>query len=202
MIGLGIPGSENHIATPVSRFLALLSVMRLPTRTAEGITALVRLLAPQTQATVIPHDPQQIVLPEPAGLSKRSRICLKTRALLGNTGTDVNSQLLMKLYTEDDGEARGWLPGGQLHTDLLVLLRVYLGWRYQARLQLTLPVSLLPPAQLGNQRVQVSRTGVLRASFAAPVAGTVTVSLGRYQGLMPTSSTRDRESVTHVSYTL
>ncbi|HHU3578293.1 TPA: type VI secretion system baseplate subunit TssG, partial [Escherichia coli] len=34
LIGLGIPGSENHIATPVSRFLALLSVMRLPTRTA------------------------------------------------------------------------------------------------------------------------------------------------------------------------
>ena len=31
LIGLGIPGSENHIATPVSRFLALLSVMRLPT---------------------------------------------------------------------------------------------------------------------------------------------------------------------------
>lgn len=202
LIGLGIPGSENHIATPVSRFLALLSVMRLPTRTAEGITALVRLLAPQTKATVIPHDPQQIVLPEPAGLSKRSRICLKTRALLGNTGTDVNSQLLLKLYTEDDGEARGWLPGGQLHTDLLVLLRVYLGWRYQARLQLTLPVSLLPPVQLGKQRVQVSRTGVLRASFAAPVAGTVTVSLGRYQGLIPTSSTRNRESVTHVSYTL
>ncbi len=105
----------------------------------------------------------------------------------------------MKLYTEDDGEARGWLPGGQLHTDLLVLLRVYLGWRYQARLQLTLPVSLLPPAQLGNQRVQVSRTGVLRASLLpqSPVRSR-SVS-GRYQGLMPTSSTRDRESVTHVS---
>lgn len=73
----------------------------------------------------------------------------------------------MKLYTEDDGEARGWLPGGQLHTDLLVLLRVYLGWRYQARLQLTLPVSLLPPAQLGNQRVQVSRTGV-QGVFCCP----------------------------------
>ncbi len=54
LIGLGIPGSENHIATPVSRFLALLSVMRLPTRTAEGVTALVGLLAPLTKATVVP----------------------------------------------------------------------------------------------------------------------------------------------------
>lgn len=200
LIGLGIPGSENHIATPVSRFLALLSVMRLPTRTAEGVTALVGLLAPQTKATVIPHDPQQVVLSEPSVLSKTSRVSLKTRTLLGKTGTDANSQLLLKLYTEDAAEARGWLPGGQLHTDLLVLLRVYLGWRCQARLQLTLPVSLLPPAQLGRQRVQLSRTGILRASFAVPVSGTVTVNLGRYQGLTPAPSTFNRERVTHVSY--
>lgn len=200
LIGLGIPGSENHIATPVSRFLALLSVMRLPTRTAEGVTALVGLLAPLTKATVVPHDPQPVILPAPAGLSKNSRISLKTRTLLGRTGTDVNSQLLLKLYTEDAAEARGWLPGGQLHSDLLVLLRVYLGWRCQARLQLTLPVSLLPAARLGKQRVQISRTGILRASFAAPATGTVTVSLGRYQGLIPAFSIRNRESMTHVSY--
>lgn len=200
LIGLGIPGSENHIATPVSRFLALLSVMRLPTRTAEGVTALVGLLAPLTKATVVPHDPQPVILPAPAGLSKNSRISLKTRTLLGRTGTDVNSQLLLKLYTEDAAEARGWLPGGQLHSDLLVLLRVYLGWRCQARLQLTLPVSLLPAARLGKQRVQISRTGILRASFAAPATGTVTVSLGRYQGLIPALSIRNRESMTHVSY--
>ena len=200
LIGLGIPGSENHIATPVSRFLALLSVMRLPTRTAEGVTALVGLLAPLTKATVVPHDPQPVILPAPAGLSKNSRISLKTRTLLGRTGTDVNSQLLLKLYTEDAAEARGWLPDGQLHSDLLVLLRVYLGWRCQARLQLTLPVSLLPAARLGKQRVQISRTGILRASFAAPATGTVTVSLGRYQGLIPALSIRNRESMTHVSY--
>lgn len=200
LIGLGIPGSENHIATPVSRFLALLSVMRLPTRTAEGITALVSLLAPQTKATVVPHDPQPVILPTPAGLSKSSRISLKTRTLLGRSGIDVNSQLLLKLYTEDTTEARSWLPGGTLHTDLLVLLRVYLGWRCQVRLQLTLPVSLLPVARLGKQRMQISRTGILRASFAAPATGTMTVSLGRYQGLMPASSTCDRESITHVSY--
>ena len=82
----------------------------------------------------------------------------------------------------------------------MMLLRVYLGWRCQARLQLTLPVSLLPAARLGKQRVQISRTGILRASFAAPATGTVTVSLGRYQGLIPAFSIRNRESMTHVSY--
>ncbi len=83
LIGLGIPGSENHIATPVSRFLALLSVMRLPTRTAEGVTALVGLLAPLTKATVVPHDPQPVILPAPAGLSKNSPISLKRERCWG-----------------------------------------------------------------------------------------------------------------------
>ena len=61
-------------------------------------------------------------------------------------------------------------------------------------------VSLLPAARLGKQRVQISRTGILRASFAAPATGTVTVSLGSYQGLIPAFSIRNRESMTHVSY--
>ncbi|ELY7465815.1 type VI secretion system contractile sheath small subunit, partial [Cronobacter sakazakii] len=37
LVGLGIPGTAEHIATPVSRFLALLGAMRLPTRNTEGI---------------------------------------------------------------------------------------------------------------------------------------------------------------------
>jgi type VI secretion system protein ImpH len=35
-VGLGIPGTANHIATPVSRFLALLGVLRQPGKTQEG----------------------------------------------------------------------------------------------------------------------------------------------------------------------
>lgn len=49
---LGIPGCAQNIATPVSRFLALLPLMLLPGRTAEGLTSLVTLLAPGTQARV------------------------------------------------------------------------------------------------------------------------------------------------------
>ncbi|WP_243746717.1 type VI secretion system baseplate subunit TssG, partial [Yersinia pseudotuberculosis] len=39
LIGMGIPGSQQHFATPTSRFLALLGVMRQPGRTAEGVQA-------------------------------------------------------------------------------------------------------------------------------------------------------------------
>ncbi len=52
LVGLGIPGTAEQVATPVSRFLALLGTMRLPTRNAEGIRALVSLLAPNTRAII------------------------------------------------------------------------------------------------------------------------------------------------------
>ncbi|OCA54778.1 hypothetical protein Phpb_02126 [Photorhabdus namnaonensis] len=98
LIGLGIPGSQQQIATPMSRFLALLSVMRLPTRTAEGVSALVALLAPQTRIVATPSCPRQIDLMQPASLSDTHRISLSQRTVLGRMGIDINSQLLLALH--------------------------------------------------------------------------------------------------------
>lgn len=175
--------------------------MRLPTRTAEGVMALVRLLAPNTTAVVTPHDRQQIVLKQPAGLGQAQRVNLSQRAVLGAAGTDVNTQLLLTLHTTDLTEAKGWLPGGQLHTDLMVLLRVYLGWRCNARLKLVLPTAMLPPPVLGKTPVQLGLTGLLGLHAAAPAAlalpNEITVNLGHYQGLQPNMANRE---VKHVNF--
>jgi type VI secretion system protein ImpH len=184
LIGLGIPGTAQRIATPVSRFLALLSVMRLPTRNAEGIVALVALLAPNTRAQVTAHWPQKSVLEPPAGLSRERGVCLAQGTPLGRTRRDANSQLRLLLCTEDTQEANAWLPGGPLHGDLLVLLRVYLGWRCTAKLQLCLPVRSLPLPVLGQAPIRLGMTGVLGpGSDAWQAPDTVTLNLGRYQGL-------------------
>lgn len=195
LIGLGITGSQQHIATPVSRFLALLSIMRLPTRIAEGVMALVKLLAPLTQVQVVPHDRRRVRLTQPVRLSRRYPVQLSQRPVLGNVGTDVNSQMVLELYTEDTDEAQRWLPQGELHTDLLVLLRVYLGWRCSVRLQLTLPKWVLPSAQLGKQRVRLGRTGVLGLKLGSQtVSGMVKINLGHYQGLLPSYQYREAEN--------
>lgn len=76
LIGLGIPGTAQHIAAPVSRFLALLSVMRLPARTEEGIQALVRLLAPHTRAEASPHCPRTVYPAQPLGFTAITISCL------------------------------------------------------------------------------------------------------------------------------
>ncbi|AZE72296.1 Uncharacterized protein ImpH/VasB [Pseudomonas synxantha] len=200
LIGLGIPGTAQQIATPVSRFLALLSVMRLPTRNAEGITALVKLLAPNTQAQVTPHWPLKIALEQPASLSCERPVSLSQGTPLGSVGFDANSQLRLTLHTDDTQEAEGWLPGGQLHSDLLVLLRVYLGWRCTAKLQLSLPVHSLPVPVLGHAPIRLGMTGVLGlGSDAWQVAehDTLTINLGRYQGLSINPHNRETQ---HVAY--
>lgn len=200
LIGLGIPGTANHVATPVSRFLALLSVMRLPTRNAEGISALVTLLAPNTQVRVTPHWPRKVPLAQPASLSREHPVSLSQGTPLGAMGADANSQVRLELITEDLAEAEGWLPGRQLHTDLLVLLRVYLGWRCTAKLVLTLPVKCLPKPVLGGPKVWLGLTGSLGLVSEHPDRADqpgITINLGRYQGL--TENTKPRETQ-HVAY--
>jgi type VI secretion system protein ImpH len=202
LIGLGIPGTAKQIATPISRFLALLGVMRLPTRNAEGISALVKLLAPNTLARVTPHWPQKVPLAQPASLSTRHPVSLSQGTPLGSVGHDANSQLHLALFTEDTDEARGWLPGGQLHNDLLVLLRVYLGWRCTAKLQLSLPVRSLPEPVLGRTPVLLGMTAVLGLggdAWQVAEHDSITINLGRYQGLQ--SNPRNRE-IQHVAYPL
>jgi type VI secretion system protein ImpH len=94
--------------------------------------------------------------------------------------------VLVTLFTENPTEAAGWLPGGQLHTDLLVLMRVYLGYRSDVRLRLTIPVRLLPEPRLTkSRRVQLGRTGLLglKDGKLGNHRETLTVSLGCYEGL-------------------
>ncbi|MHC8314068.1 type VI secretion system baseplate subunit TssG [Pseudomonas sp. LB3P31] len=196
LIGLGIEGTAKQIATPVSRFLALLSVMRLPTRNAEGVSALVKLLAPHTSSRITPHWPQKVALAQPASLSVARPVRLSQGAPLGSVGHDANSQLHLALFTEDPDEARGWLPGGQLYNDLRVLLRVYLGWRCTAKLQLSLPVRSLPQPVLGSDPVLLGMTAALGLEQYA-VNESITINLGRYQGLA--ENPQDRE-IQHVAY--
>jgi len=188
LAGLGINGCTDNIATPASRFLALLPVMLLPGRTAEGMASLVRLLAPNTQAKVWHHDKRRVPLKKLLTMSVSQPVTLTNRPVMGSYATDVNSQVLMHLTTTDPAEVQGWLPGGELHTDLMALLHVYLGARLDVRLQLCVDRTLLPDATMSSKpnagAVQLGRTAVMRPMNAAKTASnpkTITINLGRYE---------------------
>jgi len=187
LVGLGIPGTAARIATPISRFLALLGNMRLPTRNAEGICALVSLLAPETRTSVSDYEVVRVQVGTRSGLGQSNRVMLSARPVLGHTAPEGSSRVRVILSTTHREEAAGWLPGGTLHTDLLVLLRVYLGYRSDVRLQLRVPLSLLPPPRLHqdrSRRVRLGQTGVLgRQESKSASSRDITVNTGRYEGL-------------------
>jgi type VI secretion system protein ImpH len=99
---------------------------------------------------------------------------------MGRFGWEVNSELLLTLCCSDPAEVQRWLPEGQLHRDLLVLLRVYLGWRYTVKLALRLPVHCLPAPVLGRKPLRVNMTAVVAGGNTDNY---LTIALGRYQGL-------------------
>ena len=101
---------------------------------------------------------------------------------------------------EDNPEETYVATGGQLYNDLRALLRVYLGWRCTAKLQLSLPLHSLPTPLLGRAQILLGMTGVLGLGSDAWQAGestTVTINLGRYQGLQ--DNPRERE-IKYVAY--
>lgn len=189
LIGLGGDGCMASATAPLSRFLALLPVMLLPGRTAEGMASLVNLLAPGTQAKIWHHDKKRVRLSSPLALSTRHPVTLVNRPVMGNYATDVNSQVLMQLSTSGFDEVQGWLPDGELYADLMALLHVYLGSRLDVRLQLCVNSNLLPQAVMSCKPTpgagQLGRTAVMR--FRNPLPGQqpkkMTINLGRYAGL-------------------
>ncbi|QMI05062.1 type VI secretion system baseplate subunit TssG [Citrobacter sp. RHB25-C09] len=197
LAGLGIQGCASNAGTPLSRFLALLPAMLLPGRTAEGLGTLVKLLAPDTRTTLYHHDRCRIPLKQPLKMSTRQQVSLKQRPVMGTHATDVNGQVLLRLTTDNSEEVKGWLPGEELHNDLMALLHVYLGSNLDVRLQLHVARILLPDAQLSckpRQGVQLGRTAVLRPlNQQQNRDDMITINLGRYQGVQENFHRRESD---------
>lgn len=188
LVGLGIPGMAKHIGTPVSRFLALLGILRQPGKTQEGIQALVTLLAPETAAQVSPYCLRPVVISHPSGFYGEEDMLLDGNMPLGDEVMDASSQLLITLRTGNHQEAQGWRPDGQLYQDFLVMLRVYLGWRFKAKILLTVCTEALSMRPLGESPLWLGINGVLGAEgevLAADIPPTFTTTLGYYSGLQP-----------------
>ena len=200
LVGLGIPGTANHIGTPVSRFLALLGVLRQPGKTQQGMQALVTLLAPDTRVKVSPYCLRPVEIGHPLGFYGDDDFLLDGNTPLGDEAMDASSQLLVALSTDNPEEAQGWKPDGLLYQDFLVMLRVYLGWRFKARITLTTSTRLLAVPPLGEGVFWLGMNGVLGVEdddFPDDVPQVFTTELGYYTGLEPAKPQQGNRRVTY-----
>ncbi|QGF28484.1 hypothetical protein EE896_17345 [Pantoea eucalypti] len=86
---------------------------------------------------------------------------LDSNTPLGEEAMDANSQLLIALSTDNEQESQSWKPDGLLYQDFLVMLRVYLGWRFKAKITLTTRTHLLAAPPLGDGPFWLGMNGVL-----------------------------------------
>lgn len=200
LVGLGIPGTATHIATPISRFLSLLGVLQQPGKTQEGMQALVSLLAPDTTVQVSPYSLRPVDVSKPLGFYGDEDFLLDGNTPLGDEAMDANSQLLIALFTVNAQESQGWKPDGLLYQDFLVMLRVYLGWRFKAKITLTTQAHLLAVPPLGEGSFCLGMQGVLGAeegALADDIPQTFTTELGNYTGLRPATQQQGNRRVTY-----
>lgn len=139
-----------------------------------------------THAEVKHWEPRRIEQRNALAMSVRKPVSMKNRPVMGTHATDVNGQVLIRLFTCNPDEVSGWLPGGQLHGDFMAMLHVYLGAKLDARLELCVERQFLPDAQLNCRRsdaVQLGRTAVLPQLSASPSIknNVITIQLGRYE---------------------
>jgi type VI secretion system protein ImpH len=131
-------------------------VLQQPGKTQEGMQALVSLLAPDTTVQVSPYCLRPVEINRPLGFYGDEDFLLDGNTPLGDEAMDAGSQLLIALTTDNEQEAQGWKPDGLL-SGFLVMLRVYLGWRFKAKITLTTDRLLAVPARrepflAGNER--------------------------------------------------
>lgn len=103
LVGLGIPGTADHIATPVSRFLALLGVLQQPGKTQEGMSMLVAasVVAVGWQMMHAPDSAQMqlaaSLAPIPEGLSTAQLQALQQTSPPPEPGISKTQQMLAQL---------------------------------------------------------------------------------------------------------
>lgn len=198
--GVPLPGTTQHIASPASRFLALTGVLRQPGKTQQGIQALVTLLAPETTVRVSPYSLRPVAISQPLGFYGDDDFLLDGNMPLGDEAMDASSQLLVALTTDNPAEAQGWKPDGPLFRDFLILLRVYLGWRFRADITLTAPTRLLAVPPLGDEPFWLGMNGVLgvgEGESEDDIPQTFTTELGTYTGLQPATFLQGNRRVTY-----
>lgn len=181
LTGLGIEGTSTQIGTPVSRFLALLGLVTQQTRTAEGIVGVIKVLVPNCDVEVDEFYPVWVNLSAPAKLGG-SGVQLGNSAVLGKQFLECNQTVRVKIKPHDNTQIESLLPDGQLHQDVMTLLRAYLGYQVDAQLDLHLPARFLPRTQLIKKGARLGQTATLISRESADQKDIV-VNLGRYRGL-------------------
>lgn len=183
LIGIGITGTDKVIGTPSSRFLSMLGIVTQKTRTAEGVCGVIKIIVPDIEVEVTEFHPVWVTLDAPTALCRHSRVRLGKSSVLGRRFCDANQTIKIILIAKTAAVIEKILPDGQGYRDIMMLLRLYLGYRVEAQLYMRLDKQFLPKPRLSQRNVRLGQTARLSSRRGHPDTGFVMASIGQYRGL-------------------
>ncbi len=175
LVGLGI---QQHPDPGIaSRFMTLLGLGGQRTRTAEGLIAVIKATVACQSVTVEPCFAVRRLLESPARLGNTP--LRGGELVLGQQVFDRNSTVRVLICPAPDCDLAAFMPGGSARTELMQMLKIYLGYKLDAELVLRLHPDQLPPATIGANWLRLGLTAV----NGKPTPGQpFDIRLGRYNG--------------------
>lgn len=180
LTGLGIEGTQEQIGTPVSRFLALLGLVTQRTRTASGIVGVIKVLVADCDVDVEEFHTVWVNVPDRSKLGD-ANTSLSGNSVLGSRFRECNQSVRVIIKPRKAQLVEPLLPDGQLHQDIMTLLRVYLGYQVEAHLVLSISSAFLPRTQLIGSTARLGQTASLIQLNTKPRE--IKVNIGLYRGL-------------------
>lgn len=180
LTGLGIKGTHEQIGTPISRFLALLGLMTQRTRTAGGIIGVIKVLVADCDVEVEEFNTVWVNTPDLAKLGD-GNTALNGNKVLGRRFRECNQSVKVIIKPRKASIVESLLPAGQLHQDIMTLLRLYLGYQIDAYLILSISSTFLPRTQLVHAGARLGQTASLIQLNTK--SKEIRVNIGCYRGL-------------------
>jgi type VI secretion system protein ImpH len=174
-LGIGHPAIERTVGT--RKLLSMLGLASQRTRTAEGLAGVLQHAVPDATVTVTEFHPVWVQLNEfePTALGEN--------CVLGRGFYDRGNCVRVVITPATRGSVLGLTPGRQLHSEIMALLRFYLGYEANADLEMHVSPELMPRADIASDQVRLGYTSQFQQVERAYKTGAITrVQLGTWNG--------------------
>ncbi|KQR73831.1 type VI secretion protein [Burkholderia sp. Leaf177] len=185
LVGLGIGHSEIEQTVGTRKLLSMLGLASQRTRTAEGLAGVLQHAVPDANIAVTEFHPVWIQLNdfEPTALGEN--------CVLGRGFYDRGNCVRVVITPATRESVLGLTPGRQLHSEIMALLRFYLGYEANAQLEMHVLPELMPRADIASAQVRLGYTSQFQQVERPFKTGAITrVQLGTWTGQSNTTERR------------
>uniref|UniRef100_E1TC43 Type VI secretion protein, VC_A0111 family n=1 Tax=Burkholderia sp. (strain CCGE1003) TaxID=640512 RepID=E1TC43_BURSG len=162
LVGFGWGSKPERAGVPDCRMLALLGLLSLKTRTAEGLAGVIALAVPGVDVRVDEFFPAMTGTGQPRPLTshhaatpsgERVKKGLGGGYVLGRRLAYRSRAVRVTLRPENARHARDLLPGAWLHRELMAFVRLYVGVKADVHLRMEVSSRLAPFPAIGSAPV-------------------------------------------------